>query len=239
MNVALIFAGGTGQRMNTRAVPKQFLNLHGKPLIIYTLEQFENHSEIDGIVISCLETHIDYMWSLVKKFGITKVAAVVPGGATGQKSIFHGLQKARDLYAADSIILVHDGVRPLIDAETITKNIESVRLHGNAVTVTPAIETVTIDNSGNQLGQIVNRSRCQLAKAPQSFYLKDLYAAHEKALAEHNTSYVDSASLMQHYGHTLYTVDGKPENIKITTPMDFYIFRAIEDARENSQIFGL
>lgn len=239
MNIALIFAGGTGQRMNTRSVPKQFLNLHGKPLIIYTLEQFEGHPNIDGIVVSCLETHIEYMWSLVKKYGVEKTKAIVPGGATGQESIYHGLQKARELYPEDSIVLVHDGVRPLVDAETITKNIDSVKQYGNAITVTPAIETITIDNADNHLGQIVNRSRCQVAKAPQSFYLSDLLAAHEKALAEHNMNFVDSASLMQHYGSTLFTVEGKPENIKITTPMDFYIFRAIEDARENSQIFGL
>ncbi len=239
MNIALIFAGGTGQRMNTRSVPKQFLKLHGKPLIIYTLEQFENHPDIDGIVISCLESHMGYMRSLVEKYSITKVGNVVPGGETGQESIYHGLLAARELYPEDSIILVHDGVRPLIDEETITKNIESVKLNGNAITVTPAIETVTIDNNGNRLGQIVKRSRCQIAKAPQSFYLKDLLDAHEKAMAAHKLDYVDSASLMQHYGHALYTVEGKPENIKITTPMDFYIFRAIEDARENSQIFGL
>ena len=225
--------------MNTRSVPKQFLKLHGKPLIIYTLEQFENHPDIDGIVISCLESHMGYMRSLVEKYSITKVGNVVPGGETGQESIYHGLLAARELYPEDSIILVHDGVRPLIDEETITKNIEIVKLNGNAITVTPAIETVTIDNNGNRLGQIVKRSRCQIAKAPQSFYLKDLLDAHEKAMAAHKLDYVDSASLMQHYGHALYTVEGKPENIKITTPMDFYIFRAIEDARENSQIFGL
>lgn len=225
--------------MNTRSVPKQFLKLHGKPLIVYTLEQFENHPQIDGIVIACLKSHMDYMQSLVDKYGITKVGNVVPGGETGQESIYNGLKEAKRLYPEDSIVLVHDGVRPLIDEETITKNIESVKQNGSAVTVTPAVETVTIDNNGNRLGQIVKRSRCQIAKAPQSFYLKDLLASHEKAIAERNMNYVDSASLMQHYGCVLYTVEGKPENIKITTPMDFYIFRAIEDARENSQIFGL
>lgn len=239
LNIALIFAGGTGQRMNTKSVPKQFLQLHGKPLIIYTLEQFQNHADIDGIVISCLKTHMDYMRNLVDKYGITKVGKVVPGGETGQESIYHGLKAARELYPEDSIVLVHDGVRPMIDEETITKNIESVKQYGNAVTVTPAIETVTIDNNDNRLGQIVKRSRCQIAKAPQSFYLKDLLDAHEKARTEHKMDYVDSVSLMQHYGYDLYTVEGKPENIKITTPMDFYIFRAMEDARENSQIFGL
>lgn len=225
--------------MNTRSVPKQFLKLHGKPLIVYTLEQFENHPQIDGIVIACLKSHMDYMQSLVDKYSITKVGNVVPGGETGQESIYNGLKAAKRLYPEDSIVLVHDGVRPLIDEETITKNIESVKQNGSAVTVTPAVETVAIDNNGNRLGQIVKRSRCQIAKAPQSFYLKDLLASHEKAITERNMNYVDSASLMQHYGCVLYTVEGKPENIKITTPMDFYIFRAIEDARENSQIFGL
>lgn len=239
MNIALIFAGGTGQRMNTRSVPKQFLKLHGKPLIVYTLEQFENHPQIDGIVISCLVSHLEYMQSLVDKYGISKVGNIVPGGETGQESIYNGLKAAQKLYPEDSVILVHDGVRPLIDEDTITRNIESVKQHGNAVTVTPAVETVTIDNNGIRLGQIVKRSRCQIAKAPQSFYLRDLISCHEKAIAEHNLNYVDSASLMQHYGHVLFTVEGKPENIKITTPMDFYVFRAIEDARENSQIFGL
>lgn len=199
----------------------------------------ENHPLIDGIVIACLESHLDYMQSLVDKYGITKVGNVVPGGETGQESIYKGLKAAQELYPETSIVLVHDGVRPLIDEETITKNIESVKQNGSAVTVTPAVETVTIDNNDNRLGQVVKRSRCQIAKAPQSFYLKDLIASHEKAIAEHNMNYVDSASLMQHYGYVLYTVEGKPENIKITTPMDFYIFRAIEDARENSQIFGL
>lgn len=190
-------------------------------------------------MIACLESHLDYMQSLVDKYGITKVGNVVPGGETGQESIYKGLKAAQELYPETSIVLVHDGVRPLIDEETITKNIESVKQNGSAVTVTPAVETVTIDNNDNRLGQVVKRSRCQIAKAPQSFYLKDLIASHEKAIAEHNMNYVDSASLMQHYGYVLYTVEGKPENIKITTPMDFYIFRAIEDARENSQIFGL
>lgn len=208
-------------------------------MIVYTLEQFENHPQIDGIVIACLKSHMDYMQSLVDKYGITKVGNVVPGGETGQESIYNGLKEANRLYPEDSIVLVHDGVRPLIDEETITKNIESVKQNGSAVTVTPAVETVAIDNNDNRLGQIVKRSRCQIAKAPQSFYLKDLLASHEKAIMERNMNYVDSASLMQHYGCVLYTVEGKPENIKITTPMDFYIFRAIEDARENSQIFGL
>ena len=239
MNIALIFAGGVGQRMNTKSVPKQFLKLHQKPIIIYTLDQFENHPDIDGIVVVCLESWIPYLQKQLRKFGIEKVASVVPGGANGQLSIYNGLAEIHRLYPEDSVVLIHDGVRPLIDEDTITRNLESVAAHGNAVTVTAAIETVTIDNHNGEIGQIVDRSKCHLAKAPQSFVLRDIWQAHNRAIAEERTDFIDSANLMRHYGHRLFAVEGKPENIKITTPMDFYTFRAIVDAREDSEIFGI
>lgn len=239
MNIALIFAGGVGQRMNTKSVPKQFLKLHQKPIIVYTLEQFENHPDIDGIVVVCLESWIPYLQKQLRKFGIEKVASVVPGGANGQLSIYNGLAEIHRLYPEDSVVLIHDGVRPLIDEETITANLKGVAERGNAITVTPAIETVTIDNHDGEIGQIVDRGKCQLAKAPQSFVLRDIWRAHQQALAEERTDFIDSANLMRHYGHRLFAVEGKPENIKITTPMDFYTFRAIVDAREDSEIFGI
>ena len=240
VNVALIFAGGTGQRMNSGTTPKQFLELHGKPILIYTLEHFQDHEDIDGIVVVCLESWNDRLRKLIKKFDISKVKAIVPGGASGQESIFNGLEAIHELYPQeDTVVLVHDGVRPLIEAETITDAIACVRKNGNAITVTPAIETITIDNQGDCVGTIVNRSRCKMARAPQCFLMKELYAAHLKAREEGNTDFIDSASMMQHYGHVLYCVDGPAFNIKITTPTDFYIFRAIADAKEDSQIFGL
>jgi len=239
MNVAVIFAGGTSQRMNTKTVPKQFLELHGKPIIIYTLEQFENHEQIDGIVVVCLKSWIPQLKKLLRKFDIEKVKSVVPGGDSGQQSIYNGLVEASRLYPEDTTVLIHDGVRPLIDEETITKNIEGVKKNGNAITVTPAIETVTMDNVDGEIGHIVDRSRCQIAKAPQSFVLRDIMAAHERARAENRYDFIDSANIMRHYGNRLFAVEGKSENIKITTPSDFYIFRAIVDAKENSQIFGL
>lgn len=239
MNVALIFAGGTGQRMNTRAIPKQFLQLYGKPIIIYTLEQFSAHPEIDGIGIVCLEGWQDHLASLIRKFRIEKVSFIVPGGETGQESIFHGVQKFTEIYPNDTIVLVHDGVRPMIDAETIHANICCVQEHGSAITVSPAIETVTIRSADTlQIGRIIDRKECQIAKAPQSFYLGDLYRAHLHAQELGRTDFIDSACLMQSTGHTLYTVAGSDYNIKITTPTDFYIFRALMDARENGQIMG-
>ena len=237
-NIAVIFAGGTGKRMNTRSKPKQFLELHGKPILVYTLEQFNNHVEIDGIVLVVLEEWITYCQKLVEKFRLDKVKAIVAGGDSALSSQKNGLLKVQELYANDSIVLIHDGVRPLVNEETISKNIASVKQYRTAITVTPAIETIAIKNETGEVGQIIERSKCELARAPQSFYLKDILAAHEKAEGE-GIKFIDSASMMQHYGHLLYTVEGSPENIKITTPTDFYIFRALVDARENSQIFGI
>lgn len=240
MNVAVIFAGGTGKRMNTKSVPKQFLELHGKPVIIYTLEKFDNHPEIDQIVLVCLESWIPYAKKLLSKFQITKVADVVPGGKTGQESIYNGIAAAHRLSSdVSDVVLIHDGVRPMIDEDTITSCLSCVREHGNAITTTPAIETIFVNGQDGQVGDIFNRSRCTMARAPQCFYLKDIYAAHQKARAEGKTDFIDSAMLMQYYGATLYTVDGPVENIKITTPMDFYLFRAMLDAKENMQIVGV
>lgn len=240
MNIAIIFAGGTGKRMNTKSVPKQFLELHGKPVIIYTLEKYENHPEIDQIVLVCLESWIPYAKKLLSKFQITKIVDIVPGGKTGQESIYNGIMLAHRISSDESdVVLIHDGVRPMIDENTITSCLSCVREHGNAITTTPAIETIFVNDHDGQVGNIFNRSRCTMARAPQCFYLKDIYAAHQKAKIEGKADFIDSAMLMQHYGAKLYTVEGPVENIKITTPMDFYLFRAMLDAKENMQIVGV
>ncbi|MDO4920368.1 MAG: 2-C-methyl-D-erythritol 4-phosphate cytidylyltransferase [Phascolarctobacterium sp.] len=239
MNIAIIFAGGTGQRMNTASKPKQFLELHGKPILIYTLEHFQKHEQIDGIILVCLENYIAYCKNLLVKWQISKVAEIVSGGTSGQESIFHGLQAAHKLYADSDIVLIHDGVRPLINEQVITDAIICTKQYDNAITVSPAIETVVIKQESGHIGDILNRSVCELAKAPQCFYLKDIYEAHLKANEEGRHDFIDSASIMQYYGYTLNTVIGPTENIKITTPSDFYTFRAIIDARENMQILGL
>ena len=239
MNIAVIFAGGTGQRMNSKTKPKQFLELHGKPIIIYTLEHFEHHELIDGIVVVCVKDWIDYCQNLLDKFQIKKVSAIIAGGETGMLSRYFGVKKAAELYPSDTICLMHDGVRPMIDHDIISKNIESVEKNGTAVTVAPAIETVAIKDTGTKVGEIIDRSKCQLAKAPQSFRLGELLKVHEDAVNSGMKDCIDTAYLMQISGYELYTVEGSPENIKITTPTDFYTFRALMDIRENSQIFGV
>ena len=238
MNCALIFAGGTGQRMNTKTRPKQFLELHGKPIILYTIEVFENHPEIDAMAVVGLEDWLPFLEKTITHYDIDKVVAVVPGGATGQESIRHGIDALMAAVGPDATVLVHDGVRPLVRPETISDCIQSVAERGSAITVTPAIETIVQEEDG-EIVNVIERQACRLAKAPQCFNLGDLAAAHDRAQAEGLTDFIDSASMMRHFGHTLYAVEGTPENIKITTPSDFYIFRAFVDAQENSQIFGL
>ena len=239
MNVAIIFAGGTGQRMNTKTKPKQFLELHGKPIIIYTLEHFDQHELIDGIIVVCVKDWIDYCQTLVDKFHIEKVKAIIPGGETGMLSRFEGVKKAAELYKDDTICLMHDGVRPMIDHDIISRNIESVEMYGSAVTVAPAIETIAVRGTDNKVGQIIDRSKCQMAKAPQSFRLGKLFEAHQKAVDDGMLDCMDTAYLMQLQGNDVYTVEGSAENIKIATPTDFYTFRALMDIKENSQIFGV
>ena len=224
--------------MNTRARPKQFLQFYGKELIIHTLENFQNHPEIDGIVVVCIEDWIPYLKKLLEKYQIDKVKSVVPGGATGQESIYRGLVAIHEYADDDSIVLVHDGVRPFVNESLISDCIKSVKEHGSAITVTPAIETIVTSKDGKITG-ITDRSKCYHAKAPQCFILGELLSAHEKARKEGNTNMIDSASLMQHYGRELYTVMGNFDNIKITTPADFYTFKALYEVREQQQIFGL
>ncbi len=238
MNIAVIFAGGAGKRMHTKARPKQFLELNGKPIIIYTLELFDNHPQIDAIVVACIEPWIPFLKKMIRKFEINKVVSIVPGGETGQDSIYNALCAAEE-YAAgrEATVLVHDGVRPLITEDTITENIKTVAGYGSCITCVPATETFVVRQSDGSL-DIPSRADSLIARAPQSFRLADIMSAHRKARSEGHHDFIDSCTMMSHYGHTLHTIIGPMENIKITTPTDFFIFRAMVQVHENQQIFG-
>ena len=239
MNVALIFAGGVGVRMNSGSTPKQFLKIYGKPIIIYTLEVFERCQEIDAICISCVASHMQYMEDLCKKFHINKVKWVVSGGETGQLSIYHGLCKIHENYPEDTVVLIHDGVRPIITEKLISDNIHSVKEHGSAVSCAKATEThAQVDEEGN-LCQVSPRETAVIAKAPQSFFLKDIWYAHQKALEEGTTTFIDSASMMRHYNFPLHSVLCENDNIKVTNPSDYFIVKSILDAHNDLQAFGL
>lgn len=237
-HIAVIFAGGIGKRMNTVFRPKQFLELNGKPVIIYTLEVFDNHPMIDGIVVVCIEEWIPFLQKQLKKFEINKVIKIVRGGKTGQDSIFNGIDAVWNLYENKDVdTLIHDGVRPLITEKTITDCIEMVEKEGNCITCIPATETFVVRRTDGTL-DIPTRDNSLIARAPQCFRLKDIYITHKKAQSEGKHDFIDSCTMMSYYGHHMHTIIGPMENIKITTPTDFFIFRAMTQVHENQQIFG-
>ena len=240
MNIALVFAGGVGKRINSKAKPKQFLEIYQKPIIVHTVEHFDNHPEIDAICIVCVADWVDYMERIVKKYDLRKVRWIIPGGKTALDSQYLGLKAiSEEEGAEDAVVLIHDGVRPLINDKTISDCISSVKQYGSAVTVAMATETIIQKDEEGNVSITMPRSECMLARAPQCFVLKDIMDVHERSIENGNHTYIDSASMMLDYGFKVHTVLGPEENIKVTTPSDFYICRALLDAREESQLYGL
>ncbi len=241
MNYALIFAGGVGSRMHSKIKPKQFLEIHGKPIIVHTIEHFERHKDIDGICVVCVAEWLDYMQELIEKFNIKKVKWLTAGGETALASQYNGLKKIWEDAQGQksSVVLIHDGVRPLINGTLISACIDGVQTHGSAITTSPANETILQLDSENMIKSTIKRADCRLARAPQAFYLEDIVSMHDISKAEGKYDYIDSASMMLAHGKKIYTVEGPTENIKVTDPADFYICRALMDARENAQIYGV
>ena len=220
--IAIIFAGGVGSRMGAK-IPKQFLEYQKKPIIIHTIEAFENHPDITKIYIACKKELINELKGMIKKFGINKVKGIVPGGETGQDSIYNGLRAAAKENDGDSIVLIHDGVRPNITSDLITRDIESVLKYGTAITCTRSIETPIISLNGQTVTEMKPREVSFTAKAPQCFYLKDILEGH-KITRKTNPKYegiIDSCTLMHKLGKEVHIVEGNRDNIKVTTPEDF------------------
>lgn len=242
MNIAIIFAGGTGQRMGSD-IPKQFLTVYGKPIIIHTLERFQYHEQIDKIYVACKEELIPYFKELVKKYGITKIPemGIVSGGKTGQDSIYNALCAARRENDDDSIVLIHDGVRPVINEDVITANIESVKQYGSAITSTAAFETPFISYDGESIDEMPKRKYVYTAQAPQSFRLGDVIKVHEKVRQENPdyTDIVDTCTLMRNSGFKVRIIEGNRGNIKVTTPSDYIDLLARLSAEDQKQIFEI
>jgi len=237
---ALIFAGGTGRRMGGSPVPKQFLLLGDKPIIAYTLDQFANHPLVSGITVVCLSDWIGFLRQMVENQGYSIPVTIIPGGKTGQESRLNGVNAIHCKHHgdSDSIVLVHDGVRPLIDEATITACIDSVVQRGCTATVGPASETIAILGDGGVVECLADRGRCRLARAPQGFKTEELWSCYNQA-ANEGLVFIDSISLMAHYGYEIYTVDGPIENIKITTPGDYFTFKGFMDMRNLHQLWGV
>ncbi|WP_202107665.1 IspD/TarI family cytidylyltransferase [Succinivibrio dextrinosolvens] len=240
MNIAVIFAGGVGSRMHSKDKPKQFLLMHGKPIIIHTIEVFQKSKDIDAICIACIEEWIPYLRDLVERYSLDKVKKIVPGGNSAQSSTYNGLLAAKEISNNEkSVVLIHDGVRPIISDKLISDNIQCVIEHGSAITSVPAKETVVIiGNNEKEVGEVLDRSALRIARAPQCFWLDEILEAHRKTKELGLPDFIDSCSMLKYFGKKLYLVDGPIENIKITTPDDFYVLRAILDAKENAQIYG-
>lgn len=239
-NIAIIFAGGSGARMGS-GLPKQFIEVEGKPIIIHTLEIFEEHPMIDQIYIACKEDYIRTLEKMVKKNMITKVIRIVAGGATGQHSIYNGLRAAFDDNGPDNLVLIHDGVRPNVTEETISVNIMMAKEKGSAITCTKFFETPIVSKNGEIVDESPSRDSFYTAQAPQTFFLGDVMSAH-KIIREENPDYegiIDTCTLMRTVGKTVRLVEGNRGNIKVTTPEDLYMFRAMLEYRETQQALGL
>lgn len=243
MNIAIIFAGGTGQRLSSgeNSIPKQFLKINDKPIIIHTLELFEKHKDIDKIYIAIHPDYFDYMRDLIKHHYITKTAGIVKGGITGQDSIYNALKLAQSENPDDSIVLIHDGVRPNITEEVITKNIECAKKNGNAITCTSCFETILISENGENPEHVPYRKHTYAAQAPQSFLLGEVVEAHE-ITRKTNPNYkdiVDTCTLFKTLNKKTFMVSGNRGNIKITTIEDLYILRALIRYKEDLEAFGV
>lgn len=242
MNIAIIFAGGIGQRLNNgeNSTPKQFLKINDKPIIIRTLELFQTHKDIDKIYISIHPDYYEYMQELVKYYYITKTAGIVNGGATGQESIYNALKLAQKENPQDSIVLIHDGVRPNITEEVITKNIECTKKNGNAITCTSCFETILISENGINPEHVPYRKDTYAAQAPQTFHLGEVIEAHEitRKTNPNYTDIVDTCTLYKTLNKKTFMVKGNRGNIKITTIEDLYILRALIRYKEDLEAFG-
>ena len=238
-NIAAIFAGGSGVRMGS-GMPKQFLTINGQPIIIYTLELFDDHPDIDEIYIACKEDYIGKLKKYIDRYQIQKVTKIVPGGKTGLDSIYNILTAIREDNAPDTVVLIHDGVRPFINSDIISRNIRSVIKNGSAVTCTPMYETPIRSEHDDMIEEVIPRSVMYTAQAPQSFRLGDIIEAYDEVRKSgEQDSLVDSCSIYKKTGHDVAIVKGNRGNIKVTTPEDLYLFRGLLEYKETQQTLGL
>lgn len=231
-NVALIIAGGVGNRMG-QDIPKQFLNVCDKPVIVYTMECFQRHPEIDGIVIVCIDGWHEMVSSYAKQFRITKLDSIVSGGKTGFESIINGTKEVERLYGGDALILVHDAIRPNLSEEIISENIRVCKEKGNAVTCIPCNEAMLYTEDGEMSKESINRDNLLRTQTPQTFYVKKLRKVQEEALSKGMKNTTASCTLFVEMGYPVYKANGSEKNVKLTTPDDIEIFKALLNSKKD------
>ncbi len=232
MNIALIIAGGRGQRMH-QDIPKQFINVNDKPVIIYTLEAFQKHPDIDAIQIVCLDGWHEILEAYARQFNITKLVGIVPGGENGQASIRNGLQAIKERFSDNDIVLVHDGIRPMVSAEIISDSIAKCKLFGSGVAAIPCAEAMLETETKEFSSSVYDRDKLMRTQTPQAFNLGKLLWAHTEAKKRGIQNSVASCTLMIELGETIYFSHGSEKNIKITTVDDLEIFRALLSANNS------
>lgn len=224
---ALIFAGGAGERMNSGDIPKQFLRVDGVPIIIRTISYFENHIQVDKIVVVCLESWIGELQQELKEYEIKKIAKILPGGQTGFQSIHIGLEYLSGIMSEEDIVLICDGVRPCLTEELITECIENATIYGSAVPVTPSIDSVLYSDDGQLCDKNISRKKIFITQAPQGYLMKEIMGAHAEAIQKGIES-ISSADLMIELGREVRLFQGIRENIKVTTIEDLNALRATQ-----------
>lgn len=233
MNIGLIIAGGSGQRMKQQ-IPKQFLNVNDKPIIIYTLEAFQKHPNIDEIGVVCIDGWHDILKAYARQYNIDKLKWVVSGGKNGQDSIRNGVYEAAKRYQETDLLLVHDAIRPLVSEEIISDCIVQCENYGSAVVAVPCNTAVLKidDNNMNNSSMVIPRNELAMTQTPQAFPIGKLKWAHEQALERGITNSVASCTMMVELGEEVHFSLGSETNIKLTTQDDLKIFKAILSSRK-------
>ena len=227
MNVAVILAGGSGSSMG-QDIPKQFINVYDKPVLVYTLQGFQRHPQIDAILVVCIDGWYDVVKAYARQFGIDKLKWVVPGGETGQESIRNGVYALEGICAEDDIVIVHDGIRPLVDETVLTDVIVKCRQYGNAVSSMPYNEQIFVADDEISTVKYIPRDTIRRVSTPQAYRYGKLLWAYKKAFAEgigiYGSAYTNT--MMAELGERLYFAAGSDKNIKLTTKDDLELFKA-------------
>lgn len=226
MNTAIILAGGTGQRVGGD-IPKQFLTVDEIPILAYTLSVFQNNQDIDQIVVVCVKDWEEEVFRYKEEYGISKLSRVIPGGSNSMGSISNGVMDIQDMMHEDDIAVIHDSVRPLITSEIISDCIEVARLNGNGCASIPMQETIvrTDDRVSGKVN--IDRSNIMRVQTPQAYRYGALKGLYTKAAEMGITDSVYTNTLMLELGGTIYFSKGSTINIKITTPDDLRLFKAL------------
>lgn len=234
-NIALIIAGGSGNRMH-QDIPKQFITVNDRPVIVYTLKAFEKHPEIDAIAVVCIKGWEQVLSAYAKQFNITKLKYIIPGGQNGQESIRNGIFELEKHYSPDDLVLIHDAIRPMVSAEIISDNIRVAKEHGNAITVIPCAEAMIQTEDGESSTASFPRNQLKRTQTPQAFFIRDICELHRQALAAGVTNSVASCTLMIEMGNKVFFSVGSEINIKLTTVEDLEIFKALLAAKKSDWI---